>query len=413
MRSGAGGLLGAREVDLCPGLGAHLALRRESLSRRTLSSGGEHGGRHRTDAVYGRRRVMVKRPPHTGGRDAPGEGAAGAVGAAAADLAGSASACSLPKYSGISTPPMSFMMCIIGGSAPARRCRKPAVALVPSPVAAVPHDDLVELDVGDRLRGGLARACRGARASASGRPAARRRSPRRCASGPRPSWPGSRTRRAPRLRAWRRSPRPRPRASIRACSASASASTITCAFSALRDAPRARRASRPRSSCACASAALRLGQVLRLAHRGLGLALARLADAGTPRPRCTCRSALACGDRRPWPCSRRRPPAALASATAMRICALGLRDLRLLLEGGASARRPCVSLSSSATRTGVLALGLLRADLAQLLGVGDLDRAARGRPRRRRSRRASPARRRRSRPAGSPRDAALRPIASM
>src|SRR5258708_4451957 len=38
-----------------------------------------------------------------------------------------ASSTSLPKYAGISTPPMSFIMCIIGGSAPASPRKNPDV----------------------------------------------------------------------------------------------------------------------------------------------------------------------------------------------------------------------------------------------------------------------------------------------
>ena len=38
-------------------------------------------------------------------------------------------------YSGSSTPPMSFMICSIGGMARARLCRKCAVFVVPAPLA--------------------------------------------------------------------------------------------------------------------------------------------------------------------------------------------------------------------------------------------------------------------------------------
>ena len=194
-------------------------------------------------------------------------------------------------------------------------------------------------------------------------------------------------------------PWPAPSASMRVTSGVASASTICFAFDAFATA-----SSSARFSCsiliASAWAALASARVLRLAHAGVGLALARLAASGTPRPRSRAASRWP-SRRRPSPCSRRATALALASATAMRICPLGLLDLRLLLEGrgpladlllllelgdphqAARARRPCVPISWSlmalATWIGLLAVGL-----------GDADRAA-----------SSPARRRRSGPAGS------------
>ena len=98
------------------------------------------------------------------------------------------------RNSGISMPPTSFIMLSIGGSDRPRFCRKPDVAL---PFCPVPDDDLVELDV---LRSPwppspTASPC--ARASAAGTPPGRRRSPRRCARDPPPSWRGSRTHREP------------------------------------------------------------------------------------------------------------------------------------------------------------------------------------------------------------------------
>ena len=57
-----------------------------------------------------------------------------------------------------------------------------------------------------------------------------------------------------------------------------------------------------------------------------------------------------------------------------------LRSVGLALEGRAAARRPRVSLSSSARRTALLALGDLRCrSRAPFARVGDLDRASRAR----------------------------------
>ena len=61
----------------------------------------------------------------------------------------------LANVSGNSTPPMSFMTCIIGGRVRAMLCSQLAVALVPFCAVAFPDHHLVELDVRDRLGRGL------------------------------------------------------------------------------------------------------------------------------------------------------------------------------------------------------------------------------------------------------------------
>ena len=64
-----------------------------------------------------------------------------------------ASGVSRAMYSGISTPPMSFMTCIIGGMRAGHALQevRGVAAAVAVAAAVLPDDDLVELDVRDRL----------------------------------------------------------------------------------------------------------------------------------------------------------------------------------------------------------------------------------------------------------------------
>ena len=206
---------------------------------------------------------------------------------------------------------------------------------------------------------------------------------------------------------------------------SASASTIICAFSALAGASSSARFSASIFS-ACASAALRHRPVLRLAAPPPRPRASSSRRAGTPRPCLTAQVGV--GD-----CAATARPSALALLAGRRACRVRPRrprDRRLcsptsgpslapialsLLDQpvGASARRPAAP--SRARRPGRPArASASRVPISRsFVGVGDLDRPARARPRRRRS---------------APRfscsatsilacwiacDAALRPIASM
>ena len=153
---------------------------------------------------------------------------------------------------------------------------------------------------------------------------------------------------------------------------------------------------------ASARAALGHGAVLRLLHRGLGLALARLGELvglglahlelrlrASTTSACACASpaialALAsamamrifCSASLTWPRARRRPSARRSSAPCPAPrrappAPLGLLDLRLALERG-RLLADLLLLLQLGDAHGLLALGLAHADLAELVGVGDL-----------------------------------------
>ncbi len=233
----------------------------------------------------------------------------------------------------------------------------------------------------------------------------RRRRPRRSAASLRPSWPGFRTGRGLRLRAWRRWRGASPSASMRRFSASASASTTMRAFSALAGASSAARRS--------ASTRLGLGQrglghgpVLGFEHGGLGFALAGFAQL----------IGFGLLDRQLGLATRRSGPAAWFSPSMALALASATLDAHLAARRPSPARRArrppvcspiCCSLSSSATRTACSRCGLAGADLADPSWRWPPGSPCRARPRPRAFRPSSPGRPRRRGPAEWPCDGGL------
>ena len=175
-----------------------------------------------------------------------------------------ASPVTFPKYSGIWTPPMSRIICSIGGSEPARPARKPAVAPLPPFAPFAPPSQttiLSNLMLRDRLRRGLGEVVEvlehqhlegRLRAAAA---------PRRSRAKPSPFF-GQDLVLAARLglELRRRSPSPRPRPRCGASRPRPRRRRSRCAFCAFAGATELGASSPPRSSppaparrCACAS----------------------------------------------------------------------------------------------------------------------------------------------------------------